>query len=224
MKIHLLLLLFVCLLFSCNKESLNDNLAQESELIESSTRGKLPLAKLCCQGTSLTSELIENDGICCTHLITFVPNQYNTGTEWCSYNLFDDRTPIAINQQGGQIITWESEICVNDDGSCASKEILAYSVGTSKALPCKRITISTDCDCPYTYNQGVAVGSSLAQQGQCDKSYPQYINTITDFSCMCPSYVNGINYGWNAFCNSGCQDASPFPDCVCVNSEWDCNQ
>ena len=94
-------------------------------------------------------------------------------------------------------------------------------------------------DCPFTYEQGLQVGCSIAQQANADGCYRQncsnaYQNTVADFAQACPDYVLGVIEGW-IICNTPpawqnneggnlptSTDDLIADDCQFINGHWDC--
>lgn len=241
MSLFAALLLIV---FSCGKEEvlipedLNSDIANR-EIISVKDQNEikvadLPIGKKCCQGTSLTSELItdsgQSHGMCCTYRFTFVKNPFNDGVNECGYTIKGASNILFQNQS---IAVWDTEVCINEDGSCNSQNVTVYSHGERGLLKCAEQRVSTNCACDYTLAQGIQVGAQQAQQNNCNENSSAYLNTIRDFMCMCPEYVQGFKAGWVTYCSSGqtggCTTPQPNPDCDCeLNAQnewyWDCNE
>ncbi len=96
--------------------------------------------------------------------------------------------------------------------------------------------------CPFTEEQGLAVGCALAQDANANGCYRQscwnaYINTIRDFEQNCPEYTLGVIEGflicnrpprWQNNANSDPLDDNGNindPGCenfVYINGHWEC--
>lgn len=200
---------------------------------ETTSTKDLPIGKKCCMGTSLTSVRItdagQSHGTCCTYRFTFIKNPFNDGVNECGYTI-KGADVMYVNNQSQAI--WDTEVCINEDGSCNSQNVTVYSHGERGLLKCAEQRVSTNCACDYTFAQGVNVGSQQAQQNNCNTNSSAYMNTIRDFNCMCPEYVEGFINGWVTYCSSGqtggCSTPQPNPDCECIfeNNQWfwDCNE
>lgn len=227
----LLFLCFVTLLFSCSKEvelpqEEKVQLVQiESDIAEDEFLKKgIPLPKQCCKNTNLTSTFLSTNGICCSYYFEYTKNNISTGVDFCRIELSEGAVWNNEIQENSSTIRWISQVCVDDNGNCDSKDIEVYSIGKNGyKFVCQSETISTDCPCPYTFSEGRQTGSSIANQTDCNTSSPQYLNTIRDFNCMCPEYVAGFLQGWEQFCvQEECGGPPPDKTCECIDGSWEC--